>query len=502
MQYYLGVDIGTTSAKAVAFSLTGDVITSCFFPYKMYHLQPNWSEQDPKEVFDAVIESCNKVISSIKGTAPEFIAFSSAMHSIIAIDKDGAPLTNCIIWADNRATEIAENLKNSELGKSFYHAAGVPVHPMSPLCKLLWLKENEPDIFKKAWKFIGIKEYIFQKLAGEYLVDTSIASATGLLNLKMLNWDENILGFVNIGASSLSGLVSPKYKTVSVRNQIEVNAGLIPPGTTLIIGGSDGALANLAEGSADGDSMVISIGTSGAARLVTDKVETDSQMRTFCYHIKDNLYVIGGPSNNGAIVLEWLKEKLLETTETFSELFLKAGTVKAGSDNLLFLPYILGERAPVWNSNARGVFFGLDITHTKSHLVRACMEGVIYSMFSIGKILMEKRVITKIHATGGFAQSPLWLQMLADVCNIKVLVSGAVESSALGAVMIGLEATGREPFPAKKTLSSFVPNSFSQDIYSKNFEKFERIFQLVKEEWATPQMPQLSSLQMPIEILT
>jgi gluconokinase len=288
---------------------------------------------------------------------------------------------------------------------------------------------------------------------------------------------------LEISPTSLSTIVSPKHKIKYKKDFHNNKSLLIPDDIVLIIGGSDGTLANLGTGSVDGNSMAITIGTSAAARIIVDKIETDDRMRTFCYHLKDDLFVIGGPSNNGAVVLEWLKDKLLETTETLPELFSKAEKVEPGSDDLLFIPYILGERAPVWNSNARGVFFGLNINHTKSHLIRACMEGVIYSVYSIAKILLEKRVITEIHATGGFAQSPLWVQMLADVCNIKVLVSASFESSALGAVMVGMEAIGREPFSVKEIRSSYEPNLFSHKIYMKSFEKFERIYESLKEEW-------------------
>lgn len=488
MQYYLGVDIGTTSAKAVAFSVTGEVIQSCSYPYKMHHPKQSWSEHDPEEVFAAVTDSCNKIIASLEKNPPIFIAFSAAMHSIMAIDTNGKPLTNCLIWADNRAAEIAEGLRDSEQGKCFYHTTGVPIHAMSPLCKLLWLKEYKLAVFKNAYKFIGIKEYICNKFCGEYIVDTSLASATGLLNLKTLEWDENILNFLDLSSSSLSRIVSPKHKTTFSKKQDSGNASLIPHNTVVIIGGSDGALANLGTGSIDGNSMVISIGTSGAVRIAADKPQTDWQMRTFCYHLKDNLYIIGGPSNNGAIVLEWLKDKILETAETFSELFQKAEKIEPGSDDLLFIPYILGERAPVWNAEARGVFFGLNINHTKSHLIRACMEGVIYGMYSIAKILLEKRVITEIHATGGFAQSPLWVQMLTDVFNTKVLVKDAVESSALGAVMIGMEATDREPFLREEITSSYIPNLFSHEIYTRSCQKFERIYQSVKNEFGIQEL--------------
>jgi len=178
--------------------------------------------------------------------------------------------------------------------------------------------------------------------------------------------------------------------------------------------------------------------------MVTTEVYTDEHMRTFCYHLANSSYIIGGASNNGAVVLQWLKDTLLQTKETHAQLFELAEKITAGCNGLLFIPYILGERAPIWNSGAKGVFFGLDITHDKAHLIRSAIEGVVYSVYSIGKILMEKRTVTEIHATGGFTQSPLWLQVLCDMFNCTVLVSGAVESSAAGAVKIGMEAMGIE----------------------------------------------------------
>src|SRR5215203_3181395 len=493
MQYYLGIDVGTTSAKAVAFSKAGEVLTSSSCLYEMYHPQPNWSEQDPEEVFNAVIDCSNKVISSLPSYSPILVAFSSAMHGLLAINAEGKPITNFIIWADNRAGEIAEDLRSTEWGNKIYQITGVPIHAMTPLCKLLWFKKNDAVTFAKAHKFVGIKEYIFYKIFNEYIIDTSVASATGLLNLRSLKWDEKILDFLELTPSSLSQVVSTKLKfayTNSALSDVE-KRWLIPEGTPLIIGGSDGALANLGTGAVDQNSMAVSIGTSGAARIVIDKVETDIKMRTFCYHIKDNLYIVGGPSNNGAVVFEWLKDKLLETQETFTQLFQRAETVPPGSEDLVFIPYVLGERAPVWNSNARGIYFGLNINHTKAHLVRACMEGIIYALYSIAKILLEKRVITEIHATGGFTHSSLWLQMLADTCNIKVLVSDAVESSALGAVMIGMEAMDIEAFPVKESLSSYEPNILNHEIYMRGFEKFERIYETSKEELTNESIPLL-----------
>ncbi len=479
MNYYLGIDIGTTSSKAVAFSESGEVVATYSFAYPMHHPQPGWSEQNPDEIMEAVINSINKVLATLSPDLPLFISFSAAMHSLIAMDEKGKLLTPCIIWADNRADKIAQTLRDSNEGLQIYHASGVPIHSMSPLCKLLWLKEHQPAVFSNAFKFIGIKEYIFYKLFNDFIVDTSVASATGLLNSKTLEWDEEILNFIGIDATRLSKVVSAK----SIFYYNNSFPGLsVPKQIPFITGASDGALSNLGTGATGSHTMAVTIGTSGAARMVISEPETDNRMRTFCYHLKDNLYIAGGANNNGAVVLQWLKESVLQTNETYDQLYAQAKTIIAGSNELLFLPYILGERAPLWNSNAQGVFFGLTIQHTKAHLLRASLEGVIYSMYSIIKILAEKKEVTELHAAGGFAKSPLWLQILADVSNIKVIVSDTVESSALGAVMLGAEALGIETHFENRIVATYQPVAQSHEMYKNGFKKFECLYELLKGE--------------------
>ena len=478
MNYYLGVDIGTTATKAVAFSVTGEAIISESIDYGMKHPQHGWSEQDPYEILQAVIDTINRVVETLAPQVPSFVAFSAAMHSLLAVDEKGNPITNCIIWADNRAYEIADNLRNTALGHRLYETTGVPVHSMSPLCKLLWLKENEASIFNTAFKFIGIKEYVFFKLFGIYVVDSSVASTTGMLNLKSLQWEEEILQFVGINAERLPQVVSTRH----ILYYNHPGALSIPLHTPFIVGGSDGALSNLGSGATGGKSLAITIGTSGAARMMVTEAQTDRYMRTFCYHAKDHEYIVGGATNNGAVVLQWLKEKLLQTNESYEALFEQAKGVAPGSDGLLLLPYVLGERAPIWNSNAKGVFFGLSVQHQKAHLIRAAMEGVIFCLYSISKVIFETREVTELYASGGFARSAHWLQMLADIFNKKVLVSAAVESAALGAVMIGAEALGIEYSFSKPVSSEYQPIPLHHQMYSKCFEKFERIYEILKEE--------------------
>lgn len=484
MNYYLGVDIGTTSVKAIAFSSGGDVLGRRQLSYPMLHPGPDRSELDPEEVVRAVCRCISGVAEELQNAVPSMIAFCSAMHSFLAMDAWGRPLTGCMIWADNRAGTIAERLRESAQGRAFYEATGVPIHAMTPLCKLLWLKEEWPEIFGRADKFVGIKEYVFYRLFGELVVDTSVASATGLLDIRSLAWNREILELLNLAPDRLSRVVSPGYTLYYDPERVEASVHLcVPVGTPIVAGSSDGASANLSTGASGNHVMAITIGTSGAARMVVQGVQTDDRMRTFCYHVRDNCFIVGGASNNGAVVIQWLKESLLQVEEDFGQLFGLAATVAPGSEGLLFIPYILGERAPVWNARARGLYFGLGIGHTKAHLIRAAMEGVVYGLYSIGKVLGEGRNIRELHATGGFTRSPLWLQMLADVFQQKVLVFGEDEGSAWGAVVIGLEASGHPFSFAKQALAVYEPDAAANVVYMKGYAQFNRIYQLVKDEF-------------------
>lgn len=483
MNYFLGVDIGTTSVKAIAFNQRGELISRHSVSYEMQHPQPNYSEHNPDEILDAVVISVNKVIQELLPAYPVFVSFSAMMHSLIAVNDTGEPITNCIIWADNRAAAISLQLRNTVEGERLYHNTGVPIHAMSPFCKLLWLKEMEPDIFSKAHKFIGIKEYIFFRLFNRFVIDTGIASATGLLNIVSLTWDQTALEFLELSDTKLSEIVPADY---FIRYDAKKSAGyfpLLPDQVPFVAGSSDGALANLGTGSVSNNSMSVTIGTSGAVRVLSDQPVTEKNMSIFCYHASGEKYIIGGASNNGAIVMQWLKESLLQTDDSYEQLFQLAESVTLENDDLFFVPYILGERAPVWNSDAKGVFFGLSKHHTKAHFVRAIVEGITYNLYSIGKLVMKTMPITEIYAAGGFAQNRFWLQLLADVFNCKVLVSGSLESSALGAVMVGAEALELPAIRQPVIVSEHDPDTTKHKNYLKQSQKFERVYKLLKNEF-------------------
>ncbi len=484
MKYYLGIDIGTTSTKTVAFSPSGVILARETINYPIDHPLPDHSEQDPEVIFNAVLDGIEKVAGRLKEYRVELVSFSAAMHSLILTGAGGEALTACIIWADNRAASVAESLKQTGAAEKFYRLTGVPVHPMSPFCKMIWLKENNRALFDAAHKFIGIKEFVFFRLFGNYTVDTSIASATGLLNIHNLQWDDEVLDFTGIKKSQLPQLVKAVNRQYLGRKGSFADdkrlAGV--KDAAFITGGSDGALANLGSGAVTPDAMAITIGTSSAVRIVTGSVCLDPFMRTFCYHLEGSRYIVGGAGNNGAVVLEWLKDLMLPPHASHDALFSEAATIAPGADGVLFIPYLLGERAPIWNAAAKSVFYGMDISHGRAHLIRAVIEGILYAVYSIGKILMETNPIKEIQATGGFTQSPFMLQLLSDLFNCRVMVADAVESSACGAVKIGMEALGLPGDWHSRTTEIYQPNASRHDTYMRQYELFERLYTLLKPE--------------------
>jgi gluconokinase len=469
-QFYIGIDIGTTATKAMVFTREGKVVDYQCISYEMYHPQPDWSVQKPSVVLKAVVDCIENLTQKI---TPQFISFSAAMQSLISVDSNGEPLTDVILWADNRASEIAQNLRESDLGLQFYEKTGIPIHTFCPMTKILWLKENEPEIFEKTYKFISLKEYIWHHLTGEYVIDSSMASGTGMMNIECLCWNDKILDFIGISQEKLSTIVSPTHSAKSLLNN-----------QTLFLGGGDGALANLGTGAMKKGRMSLTIGTSGAVRLPIEKPFIDNEMRTQCYHLIDNQYLTLGAVNNGAIVLQWLKESILQTNESFDELILQAQNVPAGSNGLIFVPYLLGERAPIWDASAQGTILGITINHTKSHFIRATLEGILFGLLSITEILLpvkKEREKIIIMASGGFAKNDIWLQIAADIFQMKVAVSQKVEGSAWGAVLIGFIAFGIESNQTDIEEKIFLPNKDNEFVYQENFRKFSKVYEALKD---------------------
>ncbi len=480
--FFIGLDVGTTSVKAVAFDDVGFQICARSTGYLTQRPQEDWAEQDPEQIVAATLQALLEVYSACKDAGPlTGVSFSAAMHTLIAVDEYGAAISPCIIWADNRASEIARELR--ETRQDLFHLTGTPLHAMSPLSKLIWMRRFQPDVFNRAARFVGIKEYILFRFFGVWACDHSTASATGLMNICSLQWEPAALQLAGLTPDRLPGLVAPQHIFYWGENGFPVNKEekkILPEGTPVIIGASDGCLANLGSDATRAGDLTLTIGTSGAVRAFIPEIHTDPEMRTFCYLLDAARPVAGGGANAGGFILQWLKEQLLQSPLSYTDFYASAGLATAGSDGLLMAPYLLGERSPLWDENIRGAFVGIGARHGTAHFIRAAMEGVVYHLYSIARVLNERTPVRRILAGGGFAQSPLWLQIAADVFQIPVVVGDSVGASARGAVMMGREALRMAPFPPMTETAVFEPNPANKTVYEDQMRRFEKMQAFLK----------------------
>ena len=490
MDCIITIEIGTGAIRVAAFDLKGVMLGSSKGAYPTFHARPDFSEQDPEQIFITMLYILKNFLNEKihpKKHKVVCICFSAAMHSVLPIDKNGVPIGNAMVWSDNRAKKEANELKNSKLGKSLYKVTGTPIHAMSPLNKITWIKNNDKERFNSAQKFISIKTYILQQLTGEYIVDYSIASATGMLNIYTLKWENDALKPAGITKEKLPDLVPVFYTPKKLKKEFQTSLGL-PDKVKLIVGSSDGCMATLGAGVWGDGKATVTLEESGAVRVTGKAALQDDKQRLFNYLITEGHYVSGGPTNNAGSVFEWYAKQFGDFKNAFDledcmdNLINDAAKVSVGSAGLIFLPYLQGERAPIWNANAKGVYFGLHINHQQQHFVRATIEGILYAIYSIGKTLQEHRNIKSLSANGTFASYPFWTQMMADIFNIPVHIkqgsgsdSVAFGSFLLSATEIGIYKNLDEAAKTVKLPDSFTPNKQHHQVHMKNYAIFERL---------------------------
>lgn len=449
----VAVDVGTTATKALVVRRDGRVLARAAVEYPLHTPEPGAAEQNPDELLEAIVRAVRRALESAGAAARDVAAlsFSSAMHGLIAFDGDGRPLTSCITWADTRAAPYAAMLRDRPEGAALYTRTGTPLHPMSPLVKLMWLRDRRPDVVERASMFAGVKEYALFRLYGRWVVDQSLASATGLFELRRLDWDGEALRLSGVERARLPEPV-PATAVLEGLDPEYARAMGLSPDVPAVVGASDGTLANLGVGAVRPGVVAVTIGTSGAVRGVAGEPVVDPKGRLFCYALVPGMWVVGGPINNGGVALRWARDCLAfaaareayrDGVDPYERMTDVAAQAPPGAGGLLFLPFLTGERAPVWDADARGVLFGLDIRHGLPHVLRAVMEGVVFAVRSVAGALAELAgPLREVRATGGFARSPLWRQMLADALGVPVTVTDTVEGSAVGAAKLAFVALG------------------------------------------------------------
>jgi gluconokinase len=442
----LGVDVGTSNAKCVAFADGARPVATAVQGYGLRVPEPGAAEQDPHEVFEAVVAAVGRVVAEVGPSSVSRVGFSAAMHSVVPVDEHGDPLMSAITYADMRSRAETEWLRNNG-GMTVYRRTGTPLHPMSPLSKLRWLSAARPDVVAAARWFLSLKDWILWRLTGTLVTDHSTASASGLFNLNEKNWDDAALDAARVTATALPELV-PTTHLLEGAGVSGVRGLGLSSRVPFCVGATDGVLANLGVGAVRPGVFGVSVGTSGALRVVVDAPVTDEHGATFCYVLAHDKWVAGGPVSNGGLVLRWLRDNFgapeTERAEDgYRALDELAARVPPGARGLVFAPYLTGERAPSWDLDARGALIGLTLEHGKPEVVRAAMEGVALSLALVAQSLdhtVPGRVA--LRATGGFTRSPLWLQIVASALETEIEVPDVGEASCLGAAWLSLVATG------------------------------------------------------------
>jgi gluconokinase len=446
----IGLDVGTTSVKAVAFAPGTPWRHVAVREYPLLQPAPGQLVQDPATVLAACTGALAQSVAAVGGAEVLAVSVSAAMHGLIALDADCVPITPLITWADSRAGEEAWALHRSGQAAALHAATGVPVHPMTPLAKLLWFGEHDRQIWKAARWWVGLKDYLLWWLTGTLATELSSASATGMLDMSTRTWSSVALSLCGVSAGRLPDIL-PTTATLALSASTAAQVGL-PTGTTVVVGAADGPLGNLGTGAMGPGVAGLSLGTSGAVRIAVDEPAVDGAGALFCYALTESTWVVGGATSNGGGVLRWAGRSLApDVLATAGDegpdaaLMRLAAGVPAGSEGLVMLPYLVAERAPLWQPGMPGAYLGLRRRHTRAHLVRAALEGVCMQMRGIVDRLQEIEPVDTVRATGGVFRSRLWGEVMAAVIGRPLLLAGDAEGTARGAAALGLFALGQAP---------------------------------------------------------
>ncbi|MFC4401901.1 gluconokinase [Gracilibacillus xinjiangensis] len=474
----IGLDLGTTSVKAVAFDLKGNVIKESEQLIETIYPQDSFVEQNPAVIEQQTRGVLTDIFKKTKNEKVLAVGISCAMHSLICVGENGEALSNMLIWSDGRSSSLVERM-DPVLKKDIYTKTGTPVHPMSPLLKLMWMKEYNYRPYQEAKYFMSMKEYFIYKWFGKRVIDYSMASATGLMNIKSLSWDEEVLQYAGVKIEQLSRIVAPTEIIVGLKEELAEEMNW-PKDVKLVIGAADGQLANLGNGAIKPGEVAVSVGTSGAIRQLIEGQHVNQNGETFSYAFTADTSIIGGPTNNGGIALQWLKE-MMEFEGSHEEFLKGAEDTAIGADGLLFIPYVNGERAPVWNQKARGNFYGLSVTHRRPQLVRAVLEGIVFNLYQIGQSLEAiAGKPTSISVNGGLSKSTLWVQIMADVFGKEIQLADTHHGAAWGAGWTALVAINKvasfeqikENIPVDQVIQ---PNLDNHEKYKKVFARYQQL---------------------------
>lgn len=434
----LGVDLGTTATKVLAVTADGSVRHLVERENPLSTDQSGAAFQDAALIRDRAVETVRECVrwADEHGHPVAALAFSSAMHTLLGLDAEHRPATPAFNWADTQSSAVANRLRADPSSAALHQATGTPVHTQSVMVKLAWLTAERPDLTSDVGRWCALKDFVLAEFTGELVTEYSIASGTGLQDMHSLSWYGPALDVAGIDRDHLPSLAAPT-DTRPLAPGIARHLGLAP-GLPVVLGGGDGPLANLGVGAVTSGVAALTLGTSGALRVIRDRPGVDDRCRTFSYALADGLWVMGGSVSNGAVVGQW-------AAETFGielgELLNRARDVEPGAAGLVALPYLLGERAPWWEAGLTGALIGMRRVHGPAEVTRALVEGVAQQLALVCDTVRDTGVeVRAVRTSGGGFRSPIWGEVIAAALNTELAM--AEGGSALGAALLGWRVLG------------------------------------------------------------
>lgn len=449
MKYILAHDLGTSGNKATLFSEDGKMVGSQVFSYDAHYFNDTWVEQNAEDWWNAVCITSKNLIESTGIDAKDIgaVSFSGQMMGCLCVDKQGNPLRPSMIWADQRAQKQAAQIEQHISQWDFYHIVGHRNTASYGIQKLMWVRDNEPEIYEQTYKTLNAKDFIVFRLTGKFYTEYSDGNSNGCFDLNNFKWSEEILKYADIDPDKLPELKPSTFVAGGVTEEASKATGLAV-GTPVVLGGGDGVATNVGSGSISPGKTYSCMGTSAWITTTSEKPIYDDKMRTVTWaHIVPGLYAPNGTMQYAGGSYNWLKETICKMEcydakvnggSPYDYMNKQIEQSPVGSNGIIFLPYLLGERAPRWNPNAKGAFIGMKPENSRGDMLRSVLEGVTMNLSIILDVLRTQVDIDEILVLGGGAKGPVWRQIMADVYDAKITVPSLLEEAgSMGAAVTG-----------------------------------------------------------------
>lgn len=490
MTAFLGIDISTTSAKALIVDEHGQVLAIGSTPQSLSQPRPLWSEQNPLDWWQGVVQAIREALAkaNLSGSAIRAIGLTGQMHGLVMLDDHGDVLRPAILWNDQRTQAQCDQITQTIGFERLIELTGNRALTGFTAPKILWVREHEPEVYARCAHVLLPKDYIRYRLTGDYATDLADASGMSLVDVARRKWSDEVIDALGIPSNWLPRLYEGTAITGTVSAECAASTGL-QPGTPVIAGGGDQAAGAVGMGCVTPDKIGVTVGTSGVvfAPLERYAFEPQGRLHAFC-HAVPGMWHFMGVMLSAAGSLQWYRDALAPDTP-FHDLLEGAAQIPAGSDGLFFLPYLTGERTPHPNPDARGAFIGLTSRHTRDHMTRAVLEGVAFGLKDSFTLIANAGLPAKfqVQISGGGAKSPIWQQIIADILNTPLVNVSTTEAGALGAAVLAM--VGASAYPSVEAACEATIQTSSTVEPSHNAPAYPAYYSIYQTLYGSLQQP-------------